>query len=155
MAMSVGSEGGDDAPMSDINTTPLVDIMLVLLIIFIITVPVAIESVPITLPTTTFERTETKAENLQLSVRAEKSGACGVYLNGIYRMNSSDLYQRASSQFARISKRLADQGNTDPDAFPEIHIRGDERTPYRCIGGVISIMQSAGFIKVGFISEPE
>jgi biopolymer transport protein ExbD len=155
MAMSVGSEGGDDAPMSDINTTPLVDIMLVLLIIFIITVPVAIESVPITLPQTTFERTETKAENLQLTVRAEQSGACGVYLNGTYRITSNDLYTRASTQFARISKRLADQGNTDPDAFPEIHIRGDERTPYRCIGGVISIMQSAGFIKVGFISEPE
>jgi biopolymer transport protein ExbD len=155
MAMSVGSEGGDDAPMSDINTTPLVDIMLVLLIIFLITVPVAIKSVPITLPTTTFERTETKAENVQVSVRAESNGACGVYWNGVYKLTARELYDRSENQFRRISKRLKDQNITDPDAFPEVHIRGDERTPYRCIGGVISVMQSAGFIKVGFISEPE
>jgi biopolymer transport protein ExbD len=154
MAMSTGAGNDDNAPMSDINTTPLVDIMLVLLIIFLIAVPVAIKSVEVELPDTSFERTDTKAENVQLTVRAEPgSGQCGVYWNGVYRINSNDLYTRASAQFQKISKMLGDNV-TDLDLFPEVHIRGDRSTPYRCIGGVISVMQSAGFLKIGFISEP-
>jgi len=83
MAMSVGPAAGDDdnVPMSDINTTPLVDVMLVLLIIFLITVPVVVQSVPITLPDVRNEVTETKPENVSLTVRGGSGGACEVYWN--------------------------------------------------------------------------
>ena len=70
MAMSVGDKGGEDAPMSEINTTPLVDIMLVLLIIFLITVPVVLETVELELPDVVFEPTTTKPENVLLSIRS-------------------------------------------------------------------------------------
>jgi biopolymer transport protein ExbD len=74
MAMSVGS-GGEDAPMSDINTTPLVDVMLVLLIIFLITIPVVVKKVPLKVPTIVYQPTVTKAENVILSVRGESDGS--------------------------------------------------------------------------------
>ena len=77
MAMSVGG-GGEDAPMSDINTTPLVDVMLVLLIIFLITVPVVIQTVKLELPKVQFEPTTTKPENVSLSVTAN-GGKCEVF----------------------------------------------------------------------------
>jgi biopolymer transport protein ExbD len=153
MGMSIGGEGGDAAPMSEINTTPLVDVMLVLLIIFLITIPVAIKSVPIVLPDTRFERTETKAENVQITVLNEGSN-CGVYWNGVQKITARELYDRAAAQFKKISDRLG-PNVADTDLFPEIHIRGDQATHYRCVGGVISVMQSAGFLKVGFISEPQ
>ena len=80
MAMSVGpSEGGDEAPMSEINVVPLTDVMLVLLIIFLITVPVVIQTIPLNLPKVRFEPTVTKPENVSLSVRADDSGKCEVY----------------------------------------------------------------------------
>ena len=78
MSMSVGGEGGDDAPMSDINTTPLVDVMLVLLIIFLITIPVAIKSVKVKTPNISYQPTISKAENVVLTVRAEADNSCGV-----------------------------------------------------------------------------
>ena len=82
MAMQVGEhDTGEDVPMSDINTTPLVDVMLVLLIIFLITVPVVIQSVPITLPEVRNEPTETKPENVSLTVRGGPGGSCEVYWN--------------------------------------------------------------------------
>ena len=84
MAMSVGS-GGEDAPMSDINTTPLVDVMLVLLIIFLITIPVVVKKVPLKVPTIVYQPTVTKAENVILSVRGESDGRCGVPFFGIPR----------------------------------------------------------------------
>jgi biopolymer transport protein ExbD len=68
-------------------------------------------------------------------------------------MNSTELLTRAAARFKAESDRLGPDA-TDPDLFPEVHIRGDKRTQYRCIGGVVSIMQSAGFIRVGFISSP-
>jgi biopolymer transport protein ExbD len=151
MAMSVGG-GGEEAPMSDINTTPLVDVMLVLLIIFLITIPVAVEKVPISITKTRFQSTITKAENVQLTVRGEADGTCGVYWSG-QRVNAQRLLTQAAAKFKNEADRLGDDV-TDPDLFPEVHIRGDVNTPYRCIGGTISIMQSAGFIRVGFISEP-
>jgi biopolymer transport protein ExbD len=151
MAMSVGG-GGEDTPMSDINTTPLVDVMLVLLIIFLITIPVAVEKVPIRITDTIFQPTITKAENVQLTVRGESNGSCGVYWSG-RRVSSQQLLDQAAKKFKNEADRLGDDV-TDPNLFPEVHIRGDRNTPYRCIGGTISIMQSAGFIRVGFISEP-
>ena len=79
MAMQVGESGGEeDAPMSDINTTPLVDVMLVLLIIFLIAVPIVLQSVTVELPKVRYQVTETKPENVNLSVRPEDDGTCGV-----------------------------------------------------------------------------
>ncbi len=152
MAMSVGGEGGDDAPMSEINTTPLVDVMLVLLIIFLIAVPVVIKTVEVNLPKLSFQPTVSKAENVILSVRGTSSGTCEVFWNAS-RINSTELLTRAAGRFKAEADRLGPDA-TDPDLFPEVHIRGDQRTPYKCIGGVVSIMQSAGFIRVGFISSP-
>ncbi len=152
MAMSVGSEGGEDTPMSDINTTPLVDVMLVLLIIFLITIPVALDKVKVALPNRPYQPTVTKAENVLLSVKGEADGSCGVYW-GLSRVHADKLLDMAAKKFKNEADRLGPDVN-DPNLFPEVHIRGDRSTPYRCIGGTVSIMQSAGFIRVGFISEP-
>ena len=86
--------GDEDVPMSDINTTPLVDVMLVLLIIFLITVPVVIQSVPITLPEVRNEPTETKPENVSLTVRGGPGGSCEVYWN-LTPVNNEELLDRA------------------------------------------------------------
>jgi biopolymer transport protein ExbD len=151
MAMSTGG-GGEDTPMSDINTTPLVDVMLVLLIIFLIAVPVVIQSVEVKLPSVTFEPTTTKPENVLLSVRAEPDGTCGVYW-GMSKVDSEQLLEQA---VAKLKTEIDKQGgpNAPGVELPEVHIRGDVNTPYRCIGGAIYNMQMAGFAKVGFISEP-
>ncbi len=155
MAMSVGG-GGEDTPMSDINTTPLVDVMLVLLIIFLITIPVALDKIEVKVPDVRHQPTITKAENVLLSARAETDGTCGIYW-GLARVNAQKLQDLAVAKFLAETKRLENEGAdlTNPDNFPEVHIRGDRNTPYRCIGGTISIMQSAGFVRVGFISEPK
>ena len=151
MSMSVG-EGAEDGPMSDINTTPLVDIMLVLLIIFLITVPVVIQTVKITLPKVQFEPTITKPENVALTVTAD-NGVCKVYW-GMAPVNSKELLDRA---VAKLKLEIEKQGGMNAAGLelPEVHIRGDVDTPYRCVGGTIFTMQMAGFAKVGFISEPE
>jgi biopolymer transport protein ExbD len=151
MAMS-GPAAEDDAPMSDINTTPLVDVMLVLLIIFLITVPVVIQTVPVTLPKVVFEPTTTKPENVSLSVRAASNGACEVYWNQT-KVTPQDLLDRA---VAKLRHEIERQGGVNAPGLelPEAHIRGDVNTPYRCIGGAIYTMQRAGFARVGFISEP-
>ena len=95
MAMSVGpADDGDDVPMSDINTTPLVDVMLVLLIIFLITVPVVIQTVPVKLPKVRYEPTTTKPENVNLSVAGRPGGTCEVYWN-LTKVNSDELLDRA------------------------------------------------------------
>jgi biopolymer transport protein ExbD len=151
MAISAGG-GGDDAPMSDINTTPLVDVMLVLLIIFLIAVPVVIQTVKLELPKVAFEPTTTKPENVSLSVTAE-NGQCKVFW-GMTPVSSKELVDRAVE---KLKKEIEKQGGVNAAGLelPEVHIRGDVNTPYRCIGGTIFAMQMAGFVKVGFISEPE
>ncbi len=151
MAMSAGP-AEDNSPMSDINTTPLVDVMLVLLIIFLITVPVVIQTVPVKLPNIAFEPTTTKPENVALSVRASPTGACEVYW-GQTRVDASQLIDRA---VAKLKHEIDRQGGPNAPGLelPEVHIRGDINTPYRCIGGAVFNMQRAGFARVGFISEP-
>lgn len=151
MAMSVGGSA-EDTPMSDINTTPLVDVMLVLLIIFLIAIPVVVQTVDVALPSVTYEPTTTKPENVSLSVRAEPDGTCGVYWN-LTRVDSQELLDRAVN---KLKTEIDRQGgpNAPGVELPEVHIRGDVNTPYRCIGGTIYSMQMAGFAKVGFISEP-
>jgi biopolymer transport protein ExbD len=154
MAMSVGpSESGEDTPMSDINTTPLVDVMLVLLIIFIITVPVVIQTIPVSLPKVRYEATTTKPENVSLSVRGGPGGACEVYW-GLQKVSSADLLDRAVKKLEFEVKKLGGPQNVTEENMPEVHIRGDINTPYKCIGGAIFAMQRAGFARVGFISEP-
>jgi biopolymer transport protein ExbD len=154
MAMSTGpAEGGEETPMSDINTTPLVDVMLVLLIIFLITVPVVVQSVPVALPKVRFEPTTTKPENVSLSVRAAPDGTCEVYW-GLTRVDSKQLLDRAVKKLEDQVKALGGAENITEETMPEAHIRGDINTPYRCIGGAVFTMQMAGFPRVGFISEP-
>lgn len=152
MAMSSGG-GGDDTPMSDINTTPLVDVMLVLLIIFLIAVPVVIQTVEVKLPKIAFEPTTTKPENVSLTVRAV-DGKCEVFWN-MTKVDASSLLNRAVEKLKKDIENAGGVENMNPDDLPEAHIRADIDTPYRCIGGTIFTMQRAGYPKVGFISEPE
>ncbi|AXJ96299.1 MULTISPECIES: biopolymer transporter ExbD [unclassified Sphingomonas] len=152
MAMSAG--GGDpEKPMSDINTTPLVDVMLVLLIIFLIAVPVAIQTVKgIKLPQVRFDPTVTKPENVSLSVTTKPDGSCAVYW-GTSPVSSKELLDRAVAKLKLEIDRQGGPGNPALE-LPEAHIRGDVNTPYKCIGGTIYTMQQAGFARVGFISQP-
>ena len=155
MSMNVGqeSETGEETPMSDINTTPLVDVMLVLLIIFLITVPVVIQTIPMKLPKVDFEPTTTKPENVSLSVRGGPGGTCEVYW-GLQRMDSEQLLDRAVKKLEDEIKKLGGVENMTEENMPEAHIRADVNTPYKCVGGAIFTMQRAGFARVGFISEP-
>ena len=137
--------------MSDINTTPLVDVMLVLLIIFLITIPVVIQTIKLKLPDVIYDPTTTKPENVSLSVTLDETGRCAVYWN-MSRVTHRELYDRALKKMQADITRLGSAITADD--LPEAHIRGDVATPYQCIGGTIYTMQSAGFIKVGFISQP-
>ncbi len=152
--MGISAGGGNaEKPMSEINTTPLVDVMLVLLIIFLIAVPVVIQNVEVKLPSVRFDPTTTKPENVSLSVRGDGSGGCEIYWM-VTKVTSTELLDRA---VAKLKLEIARQGgpNAPGVELPEAHIRGDVDTPYKCIGGAIFQMQQAGFAKVGFISEPE
>ena len=170
MAMSVGG-GGEERPMSDINTTPLVDVMLVLLIIFLIAVPVAIQTVEkLKVPVLKSEETQDKVENLQLAVvstdaagRSPKqpgytgsspTGECRVYVNNTTPVDNSELYKAAFDRLDAIVKREGGAANMDPEKVPEVHIRGDVHVPWKCIAGAIYNVQAAGYPKVGFISTP-
>jgi biopolymer transport protein ExbD len=152
--MQVGEhDTGEDVPMSDINTTPLVDVMLVLLIIFLITVPVVIQSVPITLPQVRNEPTETKPENVSLTVRGGPGGTCEVYWN-LTPVNNEQLLDMAVKALEDQIAKVGGVENINDENMPEVHIRGDINTPYKCIGGTVFTMQRAGFARVGFISQP-
>jgi biopolymer transport protein ExbD len=154
MAMQVGeTDQGDDVPMSDINTTPLVDVMLVLLIIFLIAVPVVLQTVPVQLPAVRFEATQTKPENVNLSVRGGPGGTCEVYWN-LTKVTSDELLDRAVQKLEQLIEDVGGVENVTEENMPEAHIRGDINTPYKCIGGTVFTMQRAGFARVGFISEP-
>jgi biopolymer transport protein ExbD len=147
MAMSVGADV-DDTIMSEINTTPLVDVMLVLLIIFLITVPVVIQTVPLQIPNVRNIPTETKPENVSLSVGSD----CNVYW-GLGRIESNQALREKGAAYLKSEiDRL--KGLGAEVKLPEVHIRGDAGSEYRCIGGPIFAMQQAGYQKIAFISEP-
>jgi biopolymer transport protein ExbD len=153
--MQVGESGdGEDTPMSDINTTPLVDVMLVMLIIFLITVPVVLQSVPVRLPKVEYEPTITKPENVNLTVRGGPGGQCEVYWN-LTRVNSEQLLQRATDELTARVAAVGGAQNITEENMPEAHIRADIDTPYRCVGGAVFTMQRAGYSRIGFISQPE
>ena len=137
MGMMVNSNDNDDEVIGTINTTPLVDIMLVLLIIFLITVPVAIHTVPVDLPEERNVPYETKQENIQLAVN--KTG--DIFWNEIYIADKTVLLSRLQ---AEAQKRPQ----------PEVHIRGDQLTPYEAIDQVISTTQQAGIGKIAFVTTP-
>jgi biopolymer transport protein ExbD len=147
------SEGDEETEMSDINVTPLVDVMLVLLIIFLIAVPVVLQTVPVELPKVRYEPTTTKPENVNLSVRAAPDGSCEVYWN-LTRVNSDELLDRAVNKLELEVQRAGGPDAITEETMPEAHIRADVNTPYRCVGGTVFTMQRAGFARVGFISEP-
>jgi len=155
MSMSVGpAEEGEDTPMSDINTTPLVDVMLVLLIIFLITIPVVIQTVPVQLPSVANEVTQTKRENISLTVRGGEGGGCEVYWQ-LTRVTNDELLDRAVKKLEDEIERAGGVDNITEENMPEAHIRGDVNTPYKCIGAAVFTMQRAGFARVGFISSPK
>ena len=151
MSMNVApAEGGDgeEIPMSDINTTPLVDVMLVMLIIFLITIPVLVENIEVELPDVRLQATTTKPENVSLLLLRK------CFRTRITRVDSDELYNRAVRQLEDLIEEAGGVENMTEDDLPEVHIRGDVDTPWRCIGGPIYMMQRAGFARVGFISEP-
>ena len=139
MAMSVGSPDGDDDENlnSTINTTPLVDVMLVLLIIFLITIPVITQTVPIKLPKDENIPTVTKPENINLAVDANGN----MFWNQIPLADTQALLDRLKVEAVKVPQ-------------PEVHIRGDLRTRYEYVGRVVFTIQRAGIAKVGFITEP-
>jgi biopolymer transport protein ExbD len=153
MAMSAGP-AENDSPMSDINTTPLVDVMLVLLIIFLITVPVVIQTVPVRLPKVVYEPTTSKPENVVLSVRTGKSGACEVYW-GQTKVTAQELLDRSVAKLKAEIDKLGGPANITPDSLPEVHIRSDIDTRWECVGGAMTNVARAGFTRVGFISQPD
>jgi biopolymer transport protein ExbD len=137
MGMSIGSAEDEDEVMSTINTTPLVDVMLVLLIIFLITVPVVAHTVPLQLPKERNVPTQTKPGNVVISVNRDGE----VYWGLEYVADNEELVNRL--------KKVA---VLDPQ--PEVHIRGDFEARYQAIGRVVFDAQRAGIRKLGFITEP-
>jgi biopolymer transport protein ExbD len=171
MAIAVGGAGAEERPMSDINTTPLVDVMLVLLIIFLIAVPIAIQTVEkLKVPVLPSEEVQDKVENLLISVvstdaagrsprepgyeGSSRTGNCRVYVNNVTSVDNMELYKQAFDRLDAIVKRAGGAANMKPDEIPEVHIRGDHNVPWKCIAGTIYNVQAAGYPKVGFISTP-
>ncbi|GGY99886.1 hypothetical protein GCM10011614_13610 [Novosphingobium colocasiae] len=157
--------------MSDINTTPLVDVMLVLLIIFLIAVPVAIQTIEkLRIPVFASVESKDKVENLLLTVSttdnagrsagepgfegASRNGECRVYFNNITPVSSSELRDQAFKRLDAIVKRAGgpEAMMSNPDLIPQVHIRGDVNAPWRCIAGAIYNVQISGYPTVGFIS---
>jgi biopolymer transport protein ExbD len=137
MAMNLGSNGDEDEVVSSINTTPLVDVMLVLLIIFLITIPVVTHTVPMSLPKESNIAHQTKPENVEISVNKDGD----VYWNAILLADNDALFSRL--------KKIAVM-----TPQPEIHIRGDEKARYESIGRVVFACQRAAIAKISFITEP-
>ena len=138
MSMSVGSDNGEeDAVMSEINTTPLVDIMLVLLIIFLITSPVVLKLQKIALPSETNQALKAKPDNINIVVN--KDGE--IYWNQKKMRGTDELFDFLKVEAVKLPQ-------------PEVHVRGDQDARYEFIGKVIYTTQRAGIQKVGFITEP-
>jgi len=138
MAMNVGAADGDEDQMNaSINTTPLVDVMLVLLIIFLITIPVVTQSIQLSLPKERNLPTQTKPENILLAV--SKDG--DVYWNTKRMPDTQSLVDALKKEAVKVPQ-------------PEVHIRGDEAARYESVGRIVVACQRAGIAKVGFITEP-
>ena len=138
MGMNFGSSNsGDDEVMATINTTPLVDVMLVLLIIFLITVPVVTQTIPMSLPKEVNIARQTKPENIEISVNKDGD----VFWNAQPVADNNALFERL-----KVIAMLNPQ--------PSVQIRGDEKTRYESIGRVVFACQRAAILKISFITEP-
>jgi biopolymer transport protein ExbD len=135
--MNVGSGESEDEAISAINTTPLVDVMLVLLIIFLITIPVVTQSIPLQLPKETNVPRQTKPENIEIAVTKEGDVYWGMQLV----RDNEDLVNRL--------KKIAVM-----QPQPEIQIRGDLSGRYEFVGRVVFACQRAGIQRIGFVTEP-
>jgi biopolymer transport protein ExbD len=136
--MNVGQESGDeDEVNSTINTTPLVDVMLVLLIIFLITIPVVLHDIGVDLPKETNQARKTKPENITISVNKDGD----VFWGQTFIADNEVLVDRLKKEAVKVPQ-------------PEVHIRGDLNARYESIGRVVFDCQRASIIKVGFIIEP-
>jgi biopolymer transport protein ExbD len=139
MAMTVGQDvdSSEQEVMAAINTTPLVDVMLVLLIIFLITIPVVVQNVPLVLPNERNVVTQTKPENIVISVNKDGDVFWGLE----YVKDSKALFERLKKVAVQVPQ-------------PEIHIRADQNTRYESVGRVVATCQRAAIVKIGFITEP-
>lgn len=137
MGMNI-SDGEGDSLNSTINTTPLVDVMLVLLIIFLIAVPVIVKTVKVDLPKVSNIPTQTKPENVVISVDSEGE----VYINNVLAKDKSEIL----AKFREIAPQKPQ---------PEVHIRGDKNSRYESVGRVVAYCQKAGIVRVGFITDPD
>jgi len=138
MAMQLGPSDGDDELLTTINTTPLVDVMLVLLIIFLITIPVVTTSVKVDLPHEVQQPRETKPDNIILSVNAR---------------GQAFLFDTPMRNQAEMVKQLQTLADKKPQ--PEVQIRGDAQTDYEAVGRVLFAAQSVGLTKVRFVTDPQ
>ena len=136
MGMGASPLDAEDEVVSAINTTPLVDVMLVLLIIFLITIPVVIQSTPVDLPKETNQPTQTKPENIVIAVNRD----------GDVFWNNELVDDR------KLLVRLKEIAVKQPQ--PEVHIRGDRNARYEFVGKVVFACQRASILKIGFITEP-
>ena len=136
MGMGVGPLDAEDEVVSTINTTPLVDVMLVLLIIFLITIPVVIQNTPVELPKETNQPRQTRPENINIAVNKD----------GDVFWNNELIDDK------KLLARLKEIAVKQPQ--PEVHIRGDRNARYEFVGKVVFTCQRAGILKIGFITEP-
>ena len=174
--MAISMSGSGETPMSDINTTPLVDVMLVLLIIFLIAVPVAIQTVEkLEIPVFEMEESKNKNENLLITVSstdasgktpqltrsgftgATRNGECRIFIGNTIPVTSEELSKQAFQKLEAIVNAYpggAAEIVNDPEAIPQVHIRADKNAPWKCVAGTIYNVQAAGYPTVGFISNP-
>jgi biopolymer transport protein ExbD len=138
MSMSVGSSEEEQGVMANINTTPLVDVMLVLLIIFLITIPVINKTVKVQLPRAVNIPTQTKPENITVAVDREGN----IYWNDKRMPNKDELLNH-----------IKDAAVKKPQ--PEVHIRADRDAKFEAVGRVLYAIQRGGVVKVGFLTEPD
>jgi biopolymer transport protein ExbD len=138
MAMHLGPSASDDELLTTINTTPLVDVMLVLLIIFLITIPVVTTSVKVDLPHETQQPRETKPDNIVLSIDAQ---------------GRAFFYDAPVRSNVELTKQLQALAEKKPQ--PEVQIRGDAKADFEAVGRVLYAVQSAGLTKVRFVTEPQ
>jgi biopolymer transport protein ExbD len=138
MSMNVASPDSDEPELNTaINTTPLVDVMLVLLIIFLITVPVVIKAVHVQLPNARNIPTQTKPENIVIAVDKEEN----IYWDNALVSSNEELIQRLEQKAVLVPQ-------------PEVHIRGDKDVRFEAVGRVVYDCQKSGIQKVGFLTEP-
>jgi biopolymer transport protein ExbD len=136
MAMNVGQDGDEDEVIASINTTPLVDVMLVLLIIFLITIPVVTHTVPVQLPQQTVNPLQTKPDSIEIAVNKD-----GDFFWNEKLVDAPTLLARLKVASVKLPQ-------------PEVHVRGDQVTRYEFIGRVVTACERAGISKVSFITQP-